>query len=389
MSRHARAWCGCAAALAGAVACGAPAATPENEVRSNVDAPVVEAAIPPASSARVVASGSAARAPGEKPARSRITLAIPDDVACRFTGAVKRTTPLRFGPGDQPFGVVSSVDTFTAHVLDGDAARGIAVEAETKDVFVRGFARADDVTFHPTRVSVFGAVVMPAPEAPLHLVRAHEDGLELRLDLPKNIEVVGRKSLVEKLSCSITSLDVERFNPWETYFGRPIDRGRLRGSRIAIAARAADRPVATLVLDAETPREVAVLGSEGQRVKIAWEVEDVIAFGWVDARSVLVDHGGGGRGEAIGLGSIGTVSGCCAHVFVCDHEVPFQVTVGDRTETVGVARRGARIRTYGTGRDGAHELHPTAFDGFKPGGGVRVFVDSVLVDGCNDLVRDQ
>jgi hypothetical protein len=145
--------------------------------------------------------------------------------------------------------------------------------------------------------------------------------------------------------------------------------------------------VATLVLGSDTWRTVSIHGREGRRVLIVWELDDLIVFGWIDARSVEeLPEGGGGRGEGIGLDGIGTMGGCCAHIFVCDHEVPIRATLGEKSEIVGVSRRGVKLKTN-RAMDGRHELHPSTFDGFDAASGAKLSIDADRVVGCADLEK--
>jgi hypothetical protein len=328
-------------------------------------------------------------APEPEPVRERITLAIPEDVACKVEGSVRSATPLRFAANESPFGSVRKTDVLTAHVLIGNADRGIVVEAETKDVFIRGFAQASDIRFHPNRVAIFGGFLIPTASATLQLVRAAADGIQMRLELPSEVRMANRKSLEEKLECAGTSLDVQAFDPYRAYFPPRAGAGELRGSQIPIATSASGTPVGTLVLGADTFRIVAVLGREGRRVRIAWDLDDVIAVGWVDARAVQeLPEGGGGRGEGIGLDSIATIGGCCAHIFVCDHEVPIRATLGVRSEIVGVSRSGVQLKAYGN-KDARHELYANTFDGFVPAAGTKLSIDADRVAGCVDVIKQR
>jgi len=316
--------------------------------------------------------------------RDLLTVSLRAKEVCALSSPLSRNVPVTVRSGSAPFGTIRKATSFTAHITDGEPYAGIVVEAETESVFVRAIAETADVDLHPTRVSVFGGIVMPMADADLTLVRAKPEGLELALEVPASIELEGRPGSVEAaLPCSIVSLVPEPFDPFETYFGVPTGYARLRGGRIPIAASAGGKALATLAPGPDTARDVFVLAREKLQTKIAWGVGDVMAFGWVDTGRLDFDTEKPARGAKIGLGNISTRGGCCEHVFVCKTEVPFRAERDDVTETVGVLAPGVKIRVYRTS-NGVHHAEVRE-KSFESNGDVLVSPEHVR--GCDDLVE--
>jgi hypothetical protein len=274
-----------------------------------------------------------------------LTIALPERVACRVA-----STSLRFGrvdvamaPGAPPFATLTSTTSMTAHLPEGGFT-AFPVEADLTGLFVRAVASAEDVAFHTTRVSVFGGVVMPKGHTRLRAVGATSDGVRLRIDLPAEVRVGDEESVASGLPCSILSLDTGDFDPFETYFGAPVDGGLLRGATIAISSTSEGAPTATLTPGPKTPRQVSILARDKKRVKITWELDDIIAFGWVDARDLSPL---GRVPESFGMGGLGLSGvgpGCCERALRCPGEVPVGVTQGGLEEVVAIASPGAAIR---------------------------------------------
>jgi hypothetical protein len=350
------------------VGCGAPS-----------DRPVVDASLPePEPTSRREAAAARESAVATDP----FAAPIPADVACALAGTDRRVIPLRLDPGGEVFGRVQGTNEIRAHLAKGSASRGIVVEADSKSVRVRAFVAAEDFPVHPNRVSVFGGLAVPTHDADLRVVDVRADEIELALDLP---EVVGRSSgqrVTGALPCSVLSIAPEPFDPFENLFGAPTGFARLRGPKIVLSREARGGADATLAPSADTPRDVAITGQEGQRYRIAWLVEGVIVFGWVDATNLDLGTPKPDPPLKIGLGDVGTRGPCCEHVFICPDEVPLVArSPGVKDGTVAMLASGTRIpvpRSIG-------DSFAVALSGTNLESG-NLFVDKARVAHCRDLV---
>lgn len=343
--------------------------------------PVVDAPLPAPATTSPPEPRATASLPEPKP-ESPITIPLPEKVLCPLTGGNAQTLPLAFSTSRPPFGTLQSARLVSAYIAEGDASAGIVVEGRAAGLFLRGVARPADVSLFANRVSVFGGLVVPKTTAALTLARARPDGLDLSLAAPDAVQLTGSRQLSGSLPCTVIGLAHEPFDAFENFFGVPLERADLRGGRIPLAREAGDKPVATLVLDKLTPPDVAVLDRDNGRARIAWEVEDVFVFGWVDAKALAPAAPRRERFGKIGLGTISTSGGCCEHRFLCADPVPLAVEQDGRTETVGTIDPGTPIRVRQM--VGARHLVDFA-GGFRPSSGTIAFVEQRHVAACQDL----
>ncbi|NUO49090.1 MAG: hypothetical protein HOV80_09565, partial [Polyangiaceae bacterium] len=210
-----------------------------------------------------------------------------------------------------------------------------------------------------------------------------KDQIELSLDLPEVVERAAGRRLTGSLPCSVLSIAPEPFDPYENLFGAPTGFARLRGARIELSRE--QRAVAdlTLVPTPDTKRDVAIIGQEGQRYRVAWEVEDVIVFGWVGAKDLDLGTPKPEPPFRIGLGDGATLGPCCDHVFMCPDEIPlFAMLDAEHSGTVAMLAPGTRIPVPRVEGDRLR----VALSGTSLESG-NLFVDKSRVTHCRDLVQ--
>jgi hypothetical protein len=348
--------------------CGAPS-----------DRPVVDTSLPePDSASRRPALPASESALSSDP----FSVPVPRDAVCVLAGTDRRQIPLRLSPSGEVFGRVQGSNALRAHLSKGPATRGIVVEADSKSVRVRAFAAAEDLPLHPNRVSLFGGMVVPTHFADLRVVDARTEQVELALDLPDVVDRSAGRRVTSSLPCSVLSIAPEPFDPFENLFGAPTGYGRLRGARIVISREQRGGSDVTLVPSPDTRRDVAIVGQDNQRYRIAWEVEDVIVFGWVDAKDLDLGTPKPDPPFRIGLGDGATRGPCCEHIFLCPDEIPLVAASRDEQNgTVAMLAPGTRIPVPRTAGDRfGVELTGTNLESGN------LFVDKSRVAHCRDLV---
>lgn len=366
--------------LAGAVILGAGcAASAVNEERS------VSISIDPiaTSSVSAPASSPAPRPTGEvllsvrRPSQPACVISTPGELVRRVDVGVSSDTP--------PIGSILSATSWTVLVPTGDADAGLVVEAEANGFFVRGVATPTGMPLHANRVAVLGGVVVPRGVADLIVTRAEEDGVTVQYLLPTAIRISGASgSISGRLPCSILSFEVPEFDPYETLLGTPIAKARLKDARIPLSTSVDGPPVATLAPDPGSSQEIQVLAREKKRVKIAWETDDVIAFGWVDAAHVqpaAPPLGAFGSGLG-GLGLSGVGEGARPRLAVCHAEIPIHVAHGPVEATLGLLRPNQVVRILEESERGwSVDLHAASF---SANDGVRLWIAKEDLPRCEE-----
>jgi hypothetical protein len=318
--------------------------------------------------------------------KALLTISIPDNPLCEISNARHgyRAIDLAFAAGARPFATLPETGAMTAYVTRGDPTSGIIVEADAGGLLIRGVTSASSLTFHADRVSLFEGVIIPKGVAPLRLIGAKKEGLRYRLELPDEVRVEARDSVTGTLPCTIAALAPVDFDPFETFLGAPTGAALLVVGKVPLATHADGPPTALLAASGDQEaRAVAVLAREGARVKITWELEDIIVFGWVDTRYVQsfagpprADFRGGG------LGASEPRAVCCARTLVCEGEVPLRVDHDGQSQVVGLISPGARIGFRAELGDAIEIALPDADLVMAPG--AKLLVDTRWLTACRE-----
>lgn len=361
--------------------------------------------LPDALDLSVPAAPSAAisDAPVPPAGKDLLAIRIPDG-ACRVEALPMRhlrQLPLALSAGKEPFAWFQATGGLTLHIPKSDAAVGLIAEVETDGVVLRGITRADAIDMYLKQPWVFGGLAIPTNRATLEVVAAKAEGIELKLDLPPQIVLESGKTLTSTVPCEIASLGGDHFDAMTGLPGATTVRGtQPDGSPSAVRGVASDRvvlieartplsltpdgaPVATLVRGALN-LGATVLRREKTRAQIAWDVGEVVAFGWVDAKKLRVQNANGpgieGEPEPPLLGLDPNKSDSDPRGLVCDQETPLRAEVGGQNEVVAIVARGVVIWV---GKDRGAALEVTLpFSNYRPTEGARLMVDRKLAERC-------
>lgn len=318
--------------------------------------------------------------PARRAGKALLTIPVPNPVACELTSPQVgyRRIPLALRAGGAPFGAILPPRGLTMFIPKGDASLGLTAEADVGGAFIRGVARAESIPLHPIRVSVFEGFVVPLSRADLHVVRAGDEGVELSLALPPQVTMATKSTVSATLPCDIVALTAEEFDPMQNLLGMPIDTAVWTGATSPLATSVGGAPVA-MVNPHDVDRRVSVLAREKNRVKIAWEVGDVVVFGWVDTQKLRAPKREEDVFGAGGLGLSGIGEGV-PRTLVCEVELPLRAEVDGASEIVGVVAPGTRIEIVGERADALEVELPTT--GLIREPGATLIVDNDLARRC-------
>ena len=228
---------------------------------------------------------------------------------------------------------------------------------------VSGVAACDSTALPPPRIVVPVDLALPAPP----VVAAPPSA---------SAELTPRRQSGKDL------LTIRVPDPMQNLLGVPIDEAFLTGARAPLSLSSEGPPIATLVPN-DVDRRVSVLVRDKKRAKIAWEVGDVVVFGWLDAqklrpRARTEDVFGSG-----GLGLAGDGARSRVRTLVCDTEVPLRAEVGEVSEVVGVIAPGTRIEVAKE-RDRAFEVEVPS-TALRRDRAASLLVERDLALRCKDL----
>jgi hypothetical protein len=329
--------------------------------------------------ARVVAPLSPAPDVAAEPVESYpFTIPLPANVACKLEDTTKSPPSVdlgltRQGPG---FGVMRA-RSLVARI--GVGAREMVIDADGTGLKLRAIAIEGSLDLYASLPVTFEDLLVSQSYAELGVVAGASGGIETSLALPKQITVPRRKALTAQIACASLRLQEMKFDAIASV-GKAIDVAYLLPSATAISTTAGGKAMAMLHPRHVSP-EVQVLAREGRYTKIAWEVEHVIAIGWVDKSRLSRTPPGDDEFGAGGLGLSGIGEGS-RRMLRCDGDVPLRAQVGNRTEIIGVVLPRTPIEIEGE-RPYAFEVN-LPFSGLDKHEKAVLLIDKEHVSSCTD-----
>lgn len=287
------------------------------------------AAAPPSAVPRA-ATVPAPQHPGARNALAeRIEVGQPSEFACAYAAAdAPIRAELAAREGGRPFVELAGRGAIVVRV--GLDAATLAADVEVDGVFLRGFTTSAEVPLYAQRPIVFGGIVTPFAATPIRIVRAKSG--EMNVAVGPFDDVQG--NLERASACADVGLTQA------SYESAPDDAskrfGRLRAATVPIAATPDGAAEVRIVPGA---REVQILGTQADRVRIRWFGDHVIASGWIAKTDVDLDVEPTDLFGAGGLGLSGVGAGGLPRVHVCPSDVSLSAEVEGAIRVVGYVRR--------------------------------------------------
>ncbi len=219
------------------------------------------------------------------------------------------------------------------------ASEDPVLDVDAGGVVFRAYVDASAIDLHPARAIVFSEGIVPQPSAIFSFGEGAPDAVQVSLTLPA---ALGGAVVTRTRPCADLALVTTPFDPLGALGGN--GKGRKAALRKASPVTLSSVPGGAQGIEVR-PRpnddlRVTVLEEKKGQARVAWEIGNVVASGWI-ARALLgpVPEYGMGSIGTIGVGSIGTRSG----VVYCDHELRLVVELAGARATVGRIRPGTGI----------------------------------------------